>query len=71
MPSTTTFAKTGNAYTDGLLMGTKRGTTTFAAYKQRLLPVIHGTVTTISADRLTDERTGFAYYSASVEVDPG
>jgi epimerase transport system membrane fusion protein len=42
----------------------------FSAYKQRLLPIIHGTVTTISADRLTDERTGFAYYAASVEIDP-
>src|SRR5262249_49879921 len=42
----------------------------FTAYDQRVLPAIHGTVTTISADRLTEERTGFAYYAASVAVDP-
>jgi HlyD family type I secretion membrane fusion protein len=41
----------------------------FAAYKQRVVPIIHGKVTTISADRLTDEKSGFAYYAASVEVD--
>jgi HlyD family type I secretion membrane fusion protein len=41
----------------------------FTSYKQRLIPVIHGTVSQVSADRLTDERTGHAYYLAEVEVD--
>ncbi|MCV0395634.1 MAG: HlyD family type I secretion periplasmic adaptor subunit [Rhizobiaceae bacterium] len=41
----------------------------FTSYKQRITPVIHGTVTEVSADRLTDERTGLAYYAAVVDVD--
>ena len=41
----------------------------FTSYKQRVTPLIHGTVTEISADRLTDERTGRAYYVAEVAVD--
>jgi ABC-type branched-subunit amino acid transport system ATPase component len=41
----------------------------FTAYKQRLIPVIHGVVVDISADRLTDKRTGQPYYTASVRVD--
>ena len=40
------------------------------AYDQRVLPIIHGTVTSVSADRLTDDRTGFAYFAASVQIDP-
>ncbi|HEY3916644.1 MAG TPA: HlyD family type I secretion periplasmic adaptor subunit [Stellaceae bacterium] len=39
------------------------------AYKQRIVPVIHGSVTEVSADRLTDERTGAPYYNATVQVD--
>ena len=39
------------------------------AYKQRRLPMITGTVTTISADRLTDQKTGQAYFNA--EIDRG
>ncbi len=42
----------------------------FTAYKQRLTPLIHGKVTEISADRLTDPRTGAAYYTAIIGVDP-
>ena len=42
----------------------------FTAYKQRLTPTIHGTVTEISADRLTDPRTGAAYYTAIIRIDP-
>jgi HlyD family type I secretion membrane fusion protein len=41
------------------------------AYKQRITPVIHGDVTDVSADRLTDERTGAPYYSALIRVDQG
>ena len=39
------------------------------AYKQRITPVVHGTVTEVSADRLTDERTGQPYYNAIVQVN--
>ena len=42
----------------------------FTAYKQRVLPIIHGTVVAISADRLTDKRTGAPYYTALVAADP-
>jgi len=42
----------------------------FTSYKQRTIPLIRGTVGEISADRLTDDRTGFAYYKALVAVDP-
>jgi len=39
------------------------------AYKQRRLPMITGTVTTISADRLTDQKTGQAYFNVEIAVD--
>jgi HlyD family type I secretion membrane fusion protein len=39
------------------------------AYENRRLPMITGKVTTISADRLTDERTGTPYFVANVRVD--
>ncbi len=39
------------------------------AYKQRRLPIIRGMVTSISADRLTDQRTGQPYFIAKVSVD--
>jgi HlyD family type I secretion membrane fusion protein len=41
----------------------------FTAYKQRVIPVIHGDVIDVSADRLTDKRTGTPYYTALVKVD--
>ena len=41
----------------------------FTAYKQRVIPMIHGTVAKVSADRLTDARTGAPYYTATVAVD--
>lgn len=41
----------------------------FTSYKQRTIPLIHGTVTQMSADRLTDEHTGIAYYLATVAVN--
>jgi HlyD family secretion protein len=40
-----------------------------SAYMQRRLPMISGTVTGISADRLTDQRTGQPYFNAVVSVD--
>ena len=42
----------------------------FTSYKQRSIPTIHGRVTRISADRVTDSKTGFPYYVADVVVDP-
>lgn len=41
----------------------------FPAYTQRTLPRLEGRVTQVSADTLTDERTGERYYTARVEVD--
>ena len=39
------------------------------AYQQRLLPLIHGEVVRVSADRLTDPRTNNPYYVVSVRPD--
>jgi membrane fusion protein, type I secretion system len=39
------------------------------AFKQRITPVVQGSVVQISADRLTDNRTGNPYYVALVQVD--
>ncbi len=39
------------------------------AYKQRITPVIYGDIIDVSADRLTDERTGAPYYNALIKVD--
>jgi HlyD family secretion protein len=40
-----------------------------SAYKQRRLPIITGTVTNVSADRITDPRTGQGYFVATVSID--
>lgn len=40
-----------------------------SAYQQRRLPVIAGTVDDVSADRLTDPRTGRSYFSVRITVD--
>jgi len=39
------------------------------AFKQRQIPIIHGDILQISADRLTDQRSGYPYYVASVRMD--
>ncbi|WGD54676.1 HlyD family type I secretion periplasmic adaptor subunit [Bradyrhizobium sp. CB1650] len=39
------------------------------AYKQRITPIVHGTVTQVSADRLTENRTGTPYYTALLKLD--
>ena len=39
------------------------------AYKQRIIPVIHGDVIQISADRLTDAKSNNPYYIATVQLD--
>jgi len=41
----------------------------FPALPQRTTPVIHGQVTVVSADRLTDPETRQGYYRARVEID--
>ncbi len=42
----------------------------FSAFKQALTPKMQGKVINLSADRLTDERTGAPYYQAQVELTP-
>jgi HlyD family type I secretion membrane fusion protein len=39
------------------------------AYKQRIVPIIHGDVIQVSTDRLTDQKTNNPYYTAFVRVD--
>jgi HlyD family type I secretion membrane fusion protein len=39
------------------------------AYKQRITPIVHGTVIQISADRLTENRTGAPYYTALLRLN--
>jgi HlyD family type I secretion membrane fusion protein len=39
------------------------------AFKQRITPIVNGDVVQISADRLTDPKTGQPYYVALVRVD--
>jgi HlyD family secretion protein len=38
------------------------------AFGGRNLPIVHGEVRQVSADRFTDERTGLAYFRAQVAV---
>lgn len=42
----------------------------FSAFKQALVPQVPGKVINLSADRITDERTGNSYYLAQVELQP-
>jgi HlyD family type I secretion membrane fusion protein len=39
------------------------------AYKQRIVPIVHGDVIQVSADRLVDPKTNNPYYVAFVRVD--
>ena len=39
------------------------------AYKQRITPIVHGDVIQVSADRLTEPKTGAPYYTALVKID--
>jgi HlyD family type I secretion membrane fusion protein len=41
----------------------------FSSYKQRRLPQLTGTVETVSADRLVDQRTGQPYFNVVLTVD--
>jgi HlyD family type I secretion membrane fusion protein len=40
------------------------------AYQQRTTPLVHGTVTYVSGDRLVDAQTGVPYYGVHVDVPP-
>ncbi len=42
----------------------------FSSFKQALAPKVEGTVTVLSADRLSDERSGMSYYQAQIELTP-
>lgn len=42
-----------------------------SAYKQRQLPVVMGSVLSVSADALVDERSGDSYYVAQIALPPG
>lgn len=42
----------------------------FSAFKQALTPKMQGKLINLSADKLTDERTGAPYYSAKIEITP-
>jgi multidrug efflux pump subunit AcrA (membrane-fusion protein) len=42
----------------------------FLSVHDRTLPLLEGTVRTISADRLTDKESGVSYFVAEVEVAP-
>ena len=42
----------------------------FSAFKQALTPKTDGKVIGLSADRITDERTGVPYYNARIELTP-
>lgn len=39
------------------------------AYKQRIVPMIHGIVTNVSADRLTDPKNGSPYFVVQIRLD--
>jgi len=42
----------------------------FSALPSRLVPELFGKVTLVSADALSDERTGISYFRAEVALDP-
>ncbi len=42
----------------------------FSAFRERDLPILHGTITGISADSFTEERTGRSFFRMTVEVPP-
>ena len=41
------------------------------AFSHLTTPILDGTVLQVSADRLTDDRTGAAFYEARIALDPG
>ena len=53
---------------EGVLPG-MRAEVHLVAYKQRTSPVVEGRIVHVSADRLSDARTGVAYYAAQVKIE--
>ncbi len=43
----------------------------FPAFSSRTTPELHGRITQVSADALTDQRTQATFYRAEIELDPG
>ena len=41
-----------------------------SAFNRRKVPHLKGAVKSVSADRITDERTGIGYYGATIEIPP-
>jgi HlyD family type I secretion membrane fusion protein len=41
----------------------------FTAFHTRNMPIMNGTITSVSADAITDERTGVSYFRARIAVD--
>jgi HlyD family type I secretion membrane fusion protein len=54
---------------DGVEQG-KPAEVRFSGFQDRKIPIIHGQLTRVSADTLTDDRTGQSYYTAEVTVPP-
>ncbi|MES1201640.1 MAG: HlyD family type I secretion periplasmic adaptor subunit [Pseudomonadota bacterium] len=48
----------------------QRAEVRITAFEGRNVPVLHGTLTTVSADRMVDEHTGRGYFVARVAVPP-
>lgn len=42
----------------------------FTAFRERDLPILHGRITAVSADALTEQQTGRSYFVVTVEVPP-
>ncbi|MGM0586686.1 MAG: HlyD family type I secretion periplasmic adaptor subunit [Pseudomonadota bacterium] len=55
---------------DEVFVGQK-ATLRFSAFSSRTTPEIDGHVVNVSADALTDEKTGQRYYPVELEIDPG
>jgi HlyD family type I secretion membrane fusion protein len=54
---------------EGLQPG-RRAEVQLTAYKQRTVPKVHGLLTRVSADRITDAKNNTSYYQIVVELDP-
>lgn len=62
-------AEVAPADADDLRVG-QRTEVRFTAFRERNLPILHGELTGVSADSFTEERTGRAYFKATVTVPP-
>lgn len=68
-PSLVVEARVSPLDVDDLRVG-QQSTVRFNGLQERDLPTLHGAVRRISADALTDEKTGVNYYVAEVSVPP-